>query len=43
MKHKDKVVTKGANGIDYLMKKNKVTVVKGHGRIAGQGQGRGRR
>ncbi len=31
MKHKTKVVTKGANGIDYLMKKNKVQVVKGHG------------
>jgi dihydrolipoamide dehydrogenase len=37
-KHKDKVVTKGSNGIDYLMKKNKVTVVKGHGRIAGKGK-----
>jgi dihydrolipoamide dehydrogenase len=37
-KHKDKVVTKGANGIDFLMKKNKVTVVKGHGRIAGKGK-----
>src|SRR5215217_3269876 len=36
--HKDKVVTKGANGIDYLMKKNKVTVVKGHGRLAGKGK-----
>ncbi len=38
MKHKDSVVTKGANGIDFLMKKNKVTVVKGHGRIAGKGK-----
>src|SRR5687767_337081 len=37
-KHKDKVVTKGANGIDFLMKKNKVTVVNGHGRIAGRGK-----
>jgi dihydrolipoamide dehydrogenase len=37
-KHKDKVVTKGANGIDFLMKKNKVNVVKGHGRIAGKGK-----
>lgn len=36
--HKTNVVTKGANGIDYLMKKNKVTVVKGHGRIAGKGK-----
>jgi dihydrolipoamide dehydrogenase len=37
-KHKDKVVTKGANGIDYLMKKNKITVHKGTGRIAGKGK-----
>jgi len=37
-KHKDKVVTKGANGIDYLMKKNKVTVVKGQGRLIGKGK-----
>lgn len=38
LKAKDKVVTKGANGIDYLMKKNKVTVVKGTGRISGKGK-----
>jgi dihydrolipoamide dehydrogenase len=38
LKHKDAVVTKGANGIDYLMKKNKVTVVHGTGRIAGKGK-----
>jgi dihydrolipoamide dehydrogenase len=37
-KHKDKVVTKGANGIDYLMKKNKISVFKGTGRIAGKGK-----
>ena len=37
-KHKAKVVTKGAGGIDFLMKKNKITVVKGHGRIAGKGK-----
>ncbi|MDQ3265638.1 MAG: dihydrolipoyl dehydrogenase [Myxococcota bacterium] len=37
-KHKTDVVTKGANGIDFLMKKNKVTVIKGHGRIAGKGR-----
>ncbi len=36
--HKNKVVTKGAAGIDGLMRKNKVTVVKGHGRIAGKGK-----
>ena len=38
MKHKTKVVTSGANGIDFLMKKNKVQVVKGHGRIVGKGK-----
>ena len=38
MEHKGKVVNSGANGIDYLMKKNKIQVVKGHGRIAGKGK-----
>lgn len=38
LKHKEKIVTRGANGIDALMKKNKITVVKGHGRIAGKGK-----
>ncbi|MBL9037451.1 MAG: dihydrolipoyl dehydrogenase [Archangium sp.] len=37
-KHKQKVVDKGAGGIDFLMKKNKVTVFKGVGRIAGKGK-----
>ncbi len=37
-KHKQKVVDKGAGGIDFLMKKNKVTVLKGVGKIAGKGQ-----
>ncbi len=37
-KHKQKVVDKGAAGIDFLMKKNKVTVFKGLGAIAGKGQ-----
>lgn len=37
-KHKQKVVDKGAAGIDYLMKKNKVTVIKGTGKIAGKGK-----
>ncbi|MGA9523087.1 MAG: dihydrolipoyl dehydrogenase [Myxococcaceae bacterium] len=36
--HKESVVAKGSRGIDFLMKKNKVTVVKGHGRIAGKGK-----
>lgn len=35
-KHKQKVVTKGAAGIDFLMKKNKVTVINGHGRVGGK-------
>jgi dihydrolipoamide dehydrogenase len=37
-KHKQKVVDKGAAGIDFLMKKNKVTVFKGFGTIAGKGK-----
>jgi dihydrolipoamide dehydrogenase len=37
-KHKEKVVTKGTNGIDFLMKKNKVTVFKGQGRLGGKGK-----
>jgi dihydrolipoamide dehydrogenase len=38
MKNKDRVVTRGANGIDGLMKKNKVQVIKGTGRISGKGR-----
>src|SRR5438552_3949700 len=37
-KHKQKVVDKGAGGIDFLMKKNKVTVFKGVGKVAGKGK-----
>ncbi len=37
-KHKQKVVDKGAGGVDFLMKKNKVTVFKGTARIAGKGK-----
>jgi len=36
--YKNGVVTKNANGIDFLMRKNKVTVVAGYGRIAGPGK-----
>lgn len=32
-KRKDKVVTKNVKGIEYLMKKNKVTVIKGTGKL----------
>ena len=37
-KHKEKVVSKGAAGVEFLMRKNKVTVLRGHGRIAGKGK-----
>ena len=33
-KRKDKVVTKNSKGIEFLMKKNKVTVLKGTGKLA---------
>lgn len=32
-KYKDRVVTSNSRGVDYLMKKNKITVHKGHGRV----------
>lgn len=38
MKHKDKIVDKSAAGVNYLMKKNKIEVVAGLGRIAGPGR-----
>ncbi|HEU5250164.1 MAG TPA: dihydrolipoyl dehydrogenase [Thermoanaerobaculia bacterium] len=38
MKHKEKVVRQSTNGITYLMKKNKVDVAAGFGRIAGAGK-----
>ena len=38
MKHKEKVVRQSSNGVSYLMKKNKVDVVSGFGRIAGVGK-----
>jgi dihydrolipoamide dehydrogenase len=37
MRRKQQVVTELNEGIALLMKKNKVTVVRGHGRLAGQG------
>lgn len=33
---KDEVVSKMARGVEFLMKKNQVTVLTGHGRIAGK-------
>lgn len=37
-KNKERVVAKMAGGVDFLMRKNKVAVVEGHGRIAGKGR-----
>ncbi len=37
MKHKEKVVRQSSNGIAYLMKKNRVDVANGFGRIAAVG------
>ena len=38
MKRKEKIVDKSAAGVGYLMKKNKIEVVKGTGRIEGPGR-----
>lgn len=38
MAHKDAVVKSNVDGVDYLMKKNKITVFHGTGRVAGQGK-----
>ncbi len=38
MKHKQKVVDKGAAGVSFLMKKRNVTVFNGVGKIAGKGK-----
>ena len=38
MKHKEKVVRQSTNGVTYLMKKNRVDVANGFGRIAGLGR-----
>ncbi len=40
---KGEVVTANVKGVEFLFKKNKVTWLKGEGRIAGAGQGLGRR
>jgi dihydrolipoamide dehydrogenase len=38
MKHKEKVVRQSSNGVAYLMKKNRVDVAWGFGRISGTGR-----
>lgn len=37
-KYRDGVVRKNVGGVAYLMRKNKIDVLKGHGRIAGRGK-----
>jgi dihydrolipoamide dehydrogenase len=36
--YKDGVVNKNASGIEFLMRKNKVTWIKGHGKLTGPGR-----
>src|SRR5215471_8592855 len=38
MARKEKVVTKLSRGVDYLMKKNKIAVFKGAGKLEGRGR-----
>jgi dihydrolipoamide dehydrogenase len=38
MKHKEKVVRQSTNGVSFLMKKNRVDVAPGYGRITGPGK-----
>ena len=35
---KTKIVVKHAKGVEFLMKKNKIDVIKGYGKLAGQGK-----
>jgi dihydrolipoamide dehydrogenase len=39
LKRKNAIVTKHAKGLDFLMRKNKVTVIPGHGRLTGSAAG----
>src|SRR6202795_3896695 len=38
LERKNKIVSKHAKGVEYLMKKNKVDVIKGYGKLAGPGK-----
>ena len=38
LKHKEKIVRQSTNGVSYLMKKNRVDVAAGFGRLAGAGR-----
>jgi dihydrolipoamide dehydrogenase len=39
LKRKNDVTSKHTKGLDFLMKKNKITVVRGHGRLTGAANG----
>ena len=39
IKRKNDITLKHTKGLDFLMKKNKITVVRGHGRLTGPAQG----
>ncbi len=39
IKRKNDITIKHTKGLDYLMKKNKITVFRGHGRLTGPAQG----
>ena len=39
IKRKDDITAKHTKGLDFLMKKNKITVVRGHGRLTGPASG----
>jgi len=38
LKRKNDIIVKHTKGLDFLMKKNKITVVRGHGRLTGGAQ-----
>lgn len=38
LKRKDSIITKHTKGLEFLMKKHKITVVPGYGRLTGPGQ-----
>jgi dihydrolipoamide dehydrogenase len=38
IKRKNAIVTKLSKGVEFLMKKNKITVFKGHGKLEGKGR-----
>jgi dihydrolipoamide dehydrogenase len=39
LKRKNDIIVKHTKGLDFLMKKNKITVVRGHGRLTGPAKG----